>query len=146
MQTFLHTNKMKRVFFGSTGGQCRLESRRKTNRIPPPSLPASSQQHYWRQHWPCMCLCLCSSSCCAKKQESQSGQKKDGLCISLSIESSVWKAPFDSVHSTTFNESTMKLMNWREPPAVSIIHFHIYKSRPAPTILTRLFFKRGIQR
>ena len=56
-------NKMKRVFFGSTSGQCRLESRRKTNRIPPASVVANSSTTEVEASG----LCLCSSSCCVKK-------------------------------------------------------------------------------
>ena len=69
MQPSAVANKMKRVFFGSTSGQCRLESRRKKNRI-----PAASQEQ------------------------------------------------------TKKNESTIKLMNWRELPTVSIIHYDIQQS------------------
>ena len=47
------------------------------------STPAASQEHTTGNNTGLCSLCLCSRSCCVKKQESQSGQKKDGLCISI---------------------------------------------------------------
>ena len=96
-----------------------------------------SQQHYW-QHWPVPVPVLLLLLC---QETRKSVRTKERWALYLYQ----YSRRFGRRHSTTSNESTMKLMNWRELPTVSIIHYHIQQS-PAPTILTRLFFKRGIQR
>ena len=76
-------NKMKMVVFGSTSGQCRLESRRKKNRIPAAALLATL-------------ACACAPPPAVSRNKKVSQDKRKMASVSLSIES-VWKAPFNNI-------------------------------------------------
>jgi len=95
-------NKMKRVFCGSTFGQCRLESRRKKN-----TIPAASQ------------ACACAPPPDVPRNKKVGQDKRKMASVSLSIES-VWKAPFNNIQRK--QDETDELVRTTYSIQVSIIH------------------------
>lgn len=78
----------ERVVFGSTSGQCRLESRRKKNRI---SQPARSTL---LATLACACACAPPPAVSRNKKVSQDKIKMGSVSLSIEL---VWKGPFNRV-------------------------------------------------